>query len=97
MATVRFAILHTTRRNSMLEEVPDTSIIRIANYFATSIHCYQRTRRNIPEDYNPKIVRAFDNKILRPMFGSKGEVAGHGRKMHNGVRHNQFPSPYMTK
>ena len=97
MVTVRFATLHTTMRSSMLEEVPDTSVIRVAGYFAKSVHSYQRTRRNTQEDYNTKIVRVFDNKMSRRIFGSKGEVAGHWRKAHNGEFHNQFPLPYMTK
>jgi hypothetical protein len=81
----------------MLEEVPDTSTIMAAGSFATSVHCYQLTWRNITEDTNPKIVRAFDNKMLWRMFDSKGEVVGEWRKMHNEELHNQFPSPYMTK
>jgi hypothetical protein len=41
MVTVKFAVLHTTTRSSMLEEVPDISIIMAADYFATSVHCYK--------------------------------------------------------
>ena len=97
MVTVRFAVLHTTMRSSMSEEVPDTPIIRAVGYFAKSAHCYQLTSRNIQEDYNTKIVWVFDNKMLRRMFGSEGGVAGHWRKTYNGELHNQSPLPYMTK
>jgi hypothetical protein len=41
-------------------------------------------------------LRAFENRVLRGIFGPKGEeVAGGWRGLHNEELHNLYTSPYI--
>jgi hypothetical protein len=43
-------------------------------------------------------LRVFENRVLRGMFGPKGdEVTGEWRKLHSGELHNLYSSPDMIR
>jgi hypothetical protein len=43
-------------------------------------------------------LRAFENRVLRRIFGSKRvEETGGWRKLHNEELHNMYPSPSITR
>jgi hypothetical protein len=43
-------------------------------------------------------LRVFENRILRRIFGPKGdEVIGDRRKLHNEEFHNLYSSPNITR
>jgi hypothetical protein len=42
--------------------------------------------------------RVFENRVLRRIFGSKGEeMVGGWRRLHNEERHNLYASPNIIK
>jgi hypothetical protein len=52
------------------------------------------TRRHIPEDDTLHRIRAFENRVLRRIFGPmRDEVIGGWRKLHNEELHNLYCSP----
>jgi hypothetical protein len=43
-------------------------------------------------------LRVFENRVLRGMFGPKGdEVTGEWRKLHSGELHNLYSSPDIIR
>jgi hypothetical protein len=43
-------------------------------------------------------LRVFENRVLRGMFGPKGdEVTGERRKLHSGELHNLYSSPDIIR
>jgi hypothetical protein len=43
-------------------------------------------------------LRVFENRVLRGIFGSKGdEVTGGWRKLHNEELHNLYSSPSIIR
>jgi hypothetical protein len=43
-------------------------------------------------------LRVFDNRVLRRIFGPKGdEVMGEWRKLHSGELHNLYSSPDIIR
>jgi hypothetical protein len=43
-------------------------------------------------------LRVFENRVLRRIFGPKGdEVTGERRKLHNGELHNLYSSPGIIR
>jgi hypothetical protein len=42
-------------------------------------------------------LRVFENRVLRKIFGSKREVDGSWRKLHNDELHSLYSSPNIVR
>jgi hypothetical protein len=64
----------------------------------TSGTTLRTTRRHIPEDDTLQGSTAFENKVLRRIFGRKwDEMIGGWRKLHNEELHNLYSPPTVNR
>jgi hypothetical protein len=64
----------------------------------TSVATHQTTRRHIAEDDTLHRQRVFENRVLRRIFGPKGdEVIRSWRKLHNEELHNLISLPSIIR